>query len=137
MVGEALSAWGKKGYKDGTYYWGMDLRGEINVDVNSGLTSLEHLIGSAAVKISHVNKDEIIVEIFNVTSLTSGDFNKDAPIVKWFTDPLKPTVRNPGEGVQRDHSNISQHFSFTMSTSEAQKIINRFNPPGNIGNPIK
>ena len=45
-VGETLLSWSKSNYKDGVYRWGMDLRGEINVDVHSGFTSLEHFIGS-------------------------------------------------------------------------------------------
>lgn len=108
----------------------MDARGEINVDVNTGFISLEHFIGSAAVKISTVDANTIQVQIFNVTSLTSGDLNKDAPIFKWFTTPLKSTVRNPGY-LQNDHSNISQYFSFTMSKTEADKLIKRFSPAEN------
>lgn len=112
----------------------MDLKGEINVDINSGFTSLEHFIGSAAVKISQVDANNIQIQIFNVTSLTSGDLNKDAPIVKWFTTPLKSAVRDPGSGTQQDHSDISQHFSLTISKTEADKLINKFNPKGNTGN---
>lgn len=103
----------------------MDKRGEINVDVNSGFTSLEHFLGSVAVKISKVDEQTIKIEIFNVTSLSSGDINKD--LFKGMVSPLKSTVRDGTNHTQTDHSNISQYFSMTMSTSEADKLIKQFN----------
>jgi len=36
--------------------------------------------------------------------------------------------------MQRDHSNMSQHFSLTISKTEAEKLINQFNPKSNDGN---
>jgi RHS repeat-associated protein len=122
-VGETLTQWAKNNYKDDVYGWHMDLRGEINVDANSGFTSLEHFLGSVSVKISKVDEQTIKLEIFNVTSLTSGDFNKDVFGLK----ALKSTVRDGSTHMQTDHSNISQYFSLTISTSEADKLIKQFN----------
>ena len=122
-VGETLVSWAKAGYKDNVYYWGMGLRGEINVDLNSGFTSLEHFLGSVSVRISHVNDNTIKLEIFNVTSLTSGDINKDI----FGSRALKSNLRDGIIKRQTDHTNISQYFSMTMSTSEADKLIKQFN----------
>ena len=133
-VGESLADWGKAGKQDGVYYWGMDLRGQTNVAMSSGITSIEQFIGSCAVKITTINEEHIKIEIFNVTSLTSGDINKDLPIIKWFNDPLKSVKRDGTTDAQVDHSNVSQHFSLTISKSEADKLINQFNPKGNVGN---
>lgn len=124
-VGETLLKWKKEGFKDGIYGWNMGLGGEISVDANSGFTSLEHFLGSVSVKIGRVDDQTIKVEIFNVTSLTSGDIDKDLFGLK----PLKSTIRDGCTKMQTDHSNISQFFSFTMTNSEAEKIINKFTPP--------
>lgn len=104
------------------YGWHMDLRGEINIDANSGFTSLEHFLGSVAVKIAKVDEQTIKLEIFNVTSLASGDINKDVFGFKG----LKSTVRDGTTHMQTDHSNISQYFNLTISTSEANKLIQQF-----------
>jgi RHS repeat-associated protein len=132
MVGETLVKWAKAGNKDGKFSWGMGLRGEITVDVNSGFTSLEHFIGSATLKVSTQSDKTIKVEIFNVTSLTSGDYMKDVPIIKWlYGAPLKSTVRNGNVGTsQVEYSNQSQYFSFTLTQAEAIKIISQFTPGG-------
>ena len=128
-VGEGLVAWNKAGKKDGVYNWGINWRGEVNVDVNSGFTSLEHFLGSVSLKITKVDDDMIKVEIFNVTSLTSGDFDKEIPIINKLIDPLKSIPRNPNTYTQTDHTNTSQYFSFDMSTSEADKLIKQYGPP--------
>ena len=57
----------------------MDLRGEINVDVNSGLTSLEHFLGSVGIRINTQDRNNVKFEIFNITSFTSGFLIKDLP----------------------------------------------------------
>lgn len=126
IVGETLTKWAKDDYADGVYKWGMDLRGEVNVDVNSGLTSLEHFLGSAATKISKLDDGQIKVEIFNVTSFSSGYLTKDIPVINWFVDKPQSTRRMDGNGRGLTYSNTSQYFSFTMSTSEADKLINKF-----------
>ena len=77
----------------------------------------------------------IKVEVFNITSLTSADFDKDIPILNKFYDPLKSTARNPNSTRQIDHTNQSQYFSFTMSKTEAEKLCDQYNPKGNEGNP--
>jgi hypothetical protein len=59
-----------------------------------------------------------MVEIFNVTSLTSGDFMKDVT-PDWLLSPLKSTVRDGDNSkTQTQYSNTSQYFSFTMSRKD-------------------
>lgn len=135
-VGETLNKWARNNYKDDKYSWSMGGRGEVNVNVNSGATSLEHFLGSVAVRIGKVDDKTIRVEIFNVTSFTSGNVYKDIPVVNWFTSDPTSTVREshrkyPYLTLQSTYSNISQYFSFTMSTAEAGKIIKQFGGTGN------
>ncbi|MCO5237945.1 MAG: hypothetical protein M9933_16930 [Chitinophagaceae bacterium] len=126
-VGESLVAWAKNSFKDDRYNWNTDLRGEINVRMNSGSYSLEHFLGSVSTKITTVDENTIKVEVFNVTSFSSGYLEKDLPIVKWFVNSPNSTTRTPGkEHFQPTYSNTSQYFSFTMSTSEANKLISKF-----------
>ncbi len=126
MVGESLLKWAKNNYKDGIYKWQMDLRGKINVDVRSGIFSLEHFLGSAYTRISHINAEEIKIEIYNITSFGSGNITKDIPIVKWFVDKPLSTRRMDGSTNHPTYSNTSQYFSITISTSEADKLIQQF-----------
>jgi hypothetical protein len=90
-------------------------------------TRLQQFVGSTAVKIGKVNEEQIKVEIFNVTSFSSGYLTKDIPVAKWFVDTPESTKRMDGSGEKLTYSNTSQYFSFTMSTSEANKLIKQFN----------
>ena len=126
-VGETLVAWAKNGFKDDRYGWTNDLRGEVNIRMNSGNISLEHFLGSVSTKITTVNENTVKVEIFNVTSFSSGYLQKDLPVIKWFVDSPKSTKRILGkEHFQPTYSNTSQYFSLTMSTSEANKLISQY-----------
>lgn len=141
-VGESLAKWQKNKYKDGQYGWGMGLRGEINVDLNSGLTSLEHYMGSVAIRIGKIDDKQVSIEIFNVTSFVSGYLMKDIPVANWFVNTPESTVRNPNirldtPGIQPTYSNISQYFKITMSFSEAEKLANRSNPKYDPNQPAK
>ncbi len=130
MVGETLAAWNANRSKS-DFTWTMDKRGEINVDVNSGFTSLEHFIGSAALNITTQKDNTVLVEIFNVTSLKSGDINKDLPFIGALYKPLESTKRNSTNSSQVEYSNQSQYFSFTLTQNEAAKIIKQYKPAGN------
>ncbi|HTN08245.1 MAG TPA: hypothetical protein VL098_09720 [Flavipsychrobacter sp.] len=123
VVGETLVDWAKNNYIDGVYKWGMDLRGEINVDVNSGLTSLEHFLGSAATKITKIDDDQIRIEIFNVTSFGSGYLTKDIPIINKFVDNPRSTRRMDNSGSQLTYSNTSQYFNLTISTVQLPRTF--------------
>jgi hypothetical protein len=123
-VGEALSEWSEKNFKDNTYRWQMDLRGEINVDVNSGLTSLEHFLGSVGIRINTQDRNNVKFEIFNVTSFTSGFLIKDLPLINKLVDSPNSTVRNSSN--KYTYSNISQYVSFSLTPTEINKLINQF-----------
>ena len=104
----------------------------IREDTNAGggmkgdNISLEHFLGSVATKITTVNENTIKVEIFNVTSFSSGYLQKDIPVVKWFVSSPNSTKRNIDGYFSKTYSNTSQYFSFTMSTSEANKLIKQY-----------
>jgi RHS repeat-associated protein len=68
----------------------------------------ETLIGSAVVSITPINNKELLVQIFNITSLTSGDFAKHLPWNNYVTSSVRTQEGNTPYG------NISQTFSFTM-----------------------
>lgn len=132
-VGESLAKFSydmEKGSSEGisqTYSWANDARGEVNVNVASGPLSLAHFVGSCQLKVtSFSNTDEIMVEIFNVTSLTSGDFIKDITPDK-LVKPLKSTVRNGNDNKsQTEYSNTSQYFSFTMSRKDFNAKVKQY-----------
>ena len=125
-VGETLVEWAKNNFKDDRYGWQMDMRGEVNVRMKGENISLEHFLGSVATKITTVNENTIKVEIFNVTSFSSGYLQKDIPVVKWFVSSPNSTKRSIDGYSNKSYSNTSQYFSFTMSTSEANKLIKQF-----------
>jgi len=130
-VGETLVKWRNENMRDGDYSWGMDTRGQINVGIKEGITSLENFLGSVRLSVETLENGMLRIGIFNITSLTSGDLTKDfTPDI--LVTPLKSTTRDPNSSnAQTEYSNISQYFSFTISKEEAMKIINRFSPPGN------
>ncbi len=125
-VGETLVDWAKNKFKDGRYQSKMDLRGEINVRIKGDNISLEHFLGSVSTKITTLNENTIKIEIFNVTSFSSGYLEKDIPVVQWFVSSPNSTKRNTDGLFSKTYSNTSQYFSFTMSTSEANKLIKQY-----------
>jgi RHS repeat-associated protein len=123
-VGAALLDWARNNFvQKKPYLWEDRIGGEIEMTSKGGLTSLEHFLGSVSVKISKTDANRINVEIFNVTSMHSGYLTKSLPIVNWFVTALVSTVRNSGDH-QLTYSNVSQYFSFDISTGEAEKLIN-------------
>jgi RHS repeat-associated protein len=138
-VGETLAKFSydmETGSSEGisqTYSWANDARGEVNVNAASGPFSLAHFVGSCQLRVtSFSNTDEIMVEIFNVTSLTSGDFIKDIT-PDFLVKPLKSTVRNGNNNKsQTEYSNTSQYFSFTMSRKEFNAKVKQYHWRPNI-----
>lgn len=128
-VGETLAEWEEKGYRDGAFTWEMDKRGQANVAIkNGGLVSLENLLGSVAVKIETLSDDRLRVSIFNIANLTSGDYEKHF-IPNYISPPLKSVQRTGNnEELQTEYSNVSQHFSFTLTKEEAVSILMHYNP---------
>lgn len=77
-----------------------------------GVLNVENFVGSGYVAIKPMNKDEILITIFNVTSITSGDYSKH---FKSGSYPVS-TLRDPNKlSCNVPYSNISQTFSFTIS----------------------
>ena len=132
-VGETLAKFSydmDKGSSEGisqTYSWANDARGEVNVNVASGPMSLAHMVGSCQLRVtSFSNTDDVMVEIFNVTSLTSGDLIKDLT-PDALVAPLKSTVRNGNDNrSQTEYSNVSQYFSFTMSRKDFNAKVKQY-----------
>lgn len=55
-----------------------------------------------------------------------GIVNKDLPLVGSLYKPLESTKRNGTNTSQKEYSNQSQYFSFTLTKNEAGKIIKQF-----------
>ena len=73
----------------------------------------ETFIGSATITVSQHNKTELMVTIFNISSLTSGDFMKHIP----GNDYPMSIIRDPNlsQGAkQNQYGNLSQTYSFTI-----------------------
>lgn len=123
-TGDIISRWASNDFNTSkTYFWGMDLRGEINVDVASGLTSLEHFMGSMAIRINNKDRNNVKFELFNITSFTSGYLTKDLPIIGSLVNSPNSIVR---DSKKQAYSNISQYVSFTLTPSEINQVIRRF-----------
>ena len=84
--------------------------------INKGIFHPESFVGSATVMINPINNKEVMVKIFNVTSITSGDPFK----MPWKTptsivrDPSKPSSSGANT-----YGNISQLYQFTMPIDAA------------------
>jgi hypothetical protein len=79
----------------------------------SDTKNAETFIGSAQVTISQISDKEVMVKIFNITSLTSGDLAKHLP---WNNYPTS-VVRDPskaGYAAANNYGNVSQVYSFTL-----------------------
>ncbi|GAB3960586.1 hypothetical protein GCM10028805_58160 [Spirosoma harenae] len=131
-IGDVITRWSQSNFDTRNVFgWAMDLRGEINVDVASGLTSLEHFMGSVAVRINMQDRQNVKFEVFNITSFTSGYLTKDLPIIGHFVDSPNSTVRS---SEKHTYSNTSQYVSFTLTPSEINSIIRKFCPGTNCRN---
>ncbi|KQX15075.1 hypothetical protein [Flavobacterium sp. Root420] len=85
---------------------------------NSTLFSITGFVGSGTIVISP-KKDDLQVQIFNITSLTSGAFGKE--LFFWDKEKYYPKsyVRKENENVP--FGNISQTFSFTVSKKSLEE----------------
>ena len=78
-----------------------------------GIFHPESLVGSATVHIRPINNREVLVTIFNVMSLTSGDLRKIWP----GNHSVGSVVRDPALGIganENRYGNTSQTFQFTL-----------------------
>ena len=78
--------------------------------LGNGIFHPETFVGSATVSVNKTNRNELSVQIFNVTSLTSGDYEKHLPWNNW---PMSVVRTNSGTLPNR-YGNISQTYSFTV-----------------------
>jgi hypothetical protein len=85
--------------------------------ISKGMFHPESFVGSSTVKISPISKDQVLVQIFNVTSLTSGDLLKDLPWNNHTTsvvrDPNAPKAKNK-------YGNMSQTYQFTLPINSSR-----------------
>lgn len=74
------------------------------------IVSLENFIGSVDITINWTSAETIIVRIYNVTSITSGDLTKHFPGVTW----MPSVVRDPNEKDNLPYSNIFQIYQLSF-----------------------
>ena len=90
---------------------GNSLKNNPKSIFNNGMFHPETFIGSAFITVTPHSATELLVTIFNISSLSSGDF------FKHFNNYPMSIVRNPNlkQGDSRNHyANISQTYSFTL-----------------------
>ncbi len=91
----------------------------LGAAISKGIFAPESFVGSATVIITPINAKEVMVQIFNVTSITSGDPYKALP---WNSVPTS-VVRDPSKpsssGANK-YGNISQLYQFTMPIDASQ-----------------
>ncbi|HCC52485.1 MAG TPA: hypothetical protein DEQ30_10855 [Porphyromonadaceae bacterium] len=77
--------------------------------VLNGIAHPETLIGSAFITVSQYNEKEILVKVFDIKSLTSGDFSKHVPLNNYPVSLVRDTTKNDNR-----YTNTSQTYSFTL-----------------------
>lgn len=75
----------------------------------NGIFHPETLIGSAHIKVEQNDKNTLKITVFNITSLTSGDFEKH-----WNEYPMSLIRKQVLGGVKTEYGNTSQTYSFTL-----------------------
>lgn len=91
----------------------------LGAAINKGIFHPESLVGSATVTITPINDKQVMVQVFNVTSITSGDPYK---ILPWNSVPIS-VVRDPSKSSSsgaNKYGNISQLYQFTMPIDASQ-----------------
>ncbi len=68
------------------------------------------MVGSANIEVTARNSSTLLVKIFNITSVTSGDLDKHFP----GNDYPISSVRDQSSATATQFGNISQTFSFTI-----------------------
>jgi RHS repeat-associated protein len=85
----------------------------------NGMFHPETMVGSATVLIMPISSKEVIVQVFNVTSLTSGDFEKHLPWNKYPKSVVRDPSKTSSSGANK-YGNISQLYQFTMPIDASQ-----------------
>ena len=112
ILGDAFSAWRKGGSKD-NFEKKIEFSGNRQLELISQgkIISLENFVGSANVTINRITANEIIVRIYNVTSITSGDISKHFPGGIW----MPSVVADPNNGGAQPYSNILQIYQLSFT----------------------
>ncbi len=80
-----------------------------------GIFKPESFIGSASVTIRPLNDKEILVQIFNVTSISSGDLAKKLPGNSTANSVVRDSLNDTEEKHKSNrYGNISQLYQFTL-----------------------
>lgn len=112
ILGDAFSAWQSGGSKDNfekKIAFGGSRQAEL---ISQGkVLSLENFVGSANVTINKTSANEIIVRIYNVTSITSGDIAKHLPGGTW----MPSVVADPSNSGAQPYSNILQIYQLSFT----------------------
>lgn len=98
-------SFGTKGYVIETF-------SDLNID------NIRDFVGGFSIDIYQLDKSTVYVEMFNITSITSGDLQKDIPLL-WDTYPSEK--REGKSNSPQPFSNISQTFSITITIDELEK----------------
>lgn len=123
IVNDAMSSWYALNKGRSTLVGGeAEFSGNshmLGAAINKGIFHPESFVGSATVMITPISSTEVMVQIFNVTSITSGDPYKALP---WNSVPIS-VVRDPSKtsssGANK-YGNISQLYQFTMPIDASQ-----------------
>lgn len=123
IVNDAMSSWYALNQGRSTLVGGeAEFSGNshmLGAAINKGIFHPESFVGSATVMITPISSTQVMVQVFNVTSITSGDPYKALP---WNSVPTS-VVRDPSQtrssGANK-YGNISQLYQFTMSIDVSQ-----------------
>jgi len=118
IVKDAIAEWQKAGSKDG---WNAKVEfgpaTQLRLLKENKLISAENFVGSANITINVANSNQILLRIYNVTSITSGDFMKHLPGGVWGPS----VVADPNSGKAQPYSNILQIYQLQGTKEELDK----------------
>jgi hypothetical protein len=118
IVKDAISAWEEAGSKDG---WNAKIdfgfSAQKKLIKEDRVISAENFVGSANITINVTNSNQILLRIYNVTSITSGDLSKHMPGGQW----MPSVVANPNSNQAQPYSNILQIFQLQGTKEDLQK----------------
>lgn len=112
IVNDAFTQWKKEGYKNSfESKIEFKLGRQAELFLENKILTVENFVGSANITINKLSASEIIMRIYNVTSLTSGDISKHLPGGTW-----KPSVvADPDNQSPQPYSNILQIYQLKFT----------------------
>ena len=108
-VNSAISMWKDRKSPDswsGKVSFGLNRQAELGFQ--NRLISMENFVGSADVTIQRINNTQIMLRVYNITSITSGDLSKHMVGRQW----LPSVVRDGSSSIP--YSNILQIYQLTF-----------------------